>query len=50
MKVKLEAEHPLSEVKSATGKSWDQWFSTLDKRGGIAQRRRAIGDFLGPGA
>lgn len=46
MQVNLEAEHPLTEVKSATGKSWDEWFSILDKRGGIAQGRRSIGEFL----
>lgn len=46
MQVKLEAEHPLSEVKSATGKSWEEWFSILDSRGGVAQGRRAINDFL----
>jgi uncharacterized protein YndB with AHSA1/START domain len=46
MKVKLKAEHPLSEIKSATGKSWDEWFGLLDKRGGIAAGRRAIGEFL----
>jgi uncharacterized protein YndB with AHSA1/START domain len=46
MQVRLEAEHPLAEVKSATGKSWEQWFSLLDGRGGIGQGRRAIGDFL----
>ena len=46
MQVTLKAEHPLSEVKSATGKTWDEWFSILDKRGGIAKGRRDIGNFL----
>ena len=46
MQVKLESEHPLTEVKSATGKAWDEWFSILDSRGGVAQGRRAIGEFL----
>lgn len=46
MQVNLKAEHLLTEVKSATGKSWDEWFSILDKRGGIAQGRRPITEFL----
>ncbi|HSE37977.1 MAG TPA: SRPBCC domain-containing protein [Blastocatellia bacterium] len=46
MEVKLKAEHPLTEVKQGTGKSWDEWFSILDSRGGVAQGRRAINDFL----
>ena len=48
MKVKLETQNPLTEesIKSATGKSWKQWFSILDERGGIAQGRRAISDYL----
>jgi uncharacterized protein YndB with AHSA1/START domain len=46
MQVTLKAEHPLSEVKAATGKTWDEWFSILDKRGGIAKGRRDIGNFL----
>ena len=46
MQVTLKAEHPLSEVKPATGKTWDEWFSILDKRGGIAKGRRDIGNFL----
>jgi uncharacterized protein YndB with AHSA1/START domain len=48
MQVKLQAQHPLSNesIRSATGKGWDEWFSLLDKRGGAAQGRRAIGDFL----
>ena len=48
MKVKLETQNPLTEeaVKAATGKTWNQWFKVLDDRGGIAQGRRAIGDYL----
>ncbi|MEK6285273.1 MAG: SRPBCC domain-containing protein [Acidobacteriota bacterium] len=46
MQVNLKAEHALTEVKAATGKSWEEWFSALDKRGGIAQGRRDIGTFL----
>jgi uncharacterized protein YndB with AHSA1/START domain len=46
MQVNLKAEHSLNEIQAATGKSWDEWFSILDKRGGIAQGRRSIGDFL----
>jgi uncharacterized protein YndB with AHSA1/START domain len=48
MKVNTESQHPMSDesVKSATGKSWKEWFSILDKRGGTPQGRRAIGDFL----
>lgn len=46
MQVILKAEHPLTEVKSATGKTWEEWFSILDKRGGIAKGRRDIGNFL----
>lgn len=46
MQVNLKAEHALTEVKTATGKSWEQWFSALDKRGGIAQGRREINNFL----
>jgi hypothetical protein len=38
MQVNLEAEHPLNEVKSATGKRWEQWFSILDD---VAASRRA---------
>jgi len=48
VKVKLEAQNSLTEesVKSATGKEWQEWFAILDKRGGIAQGRRAITNFL----
>lgn len=46
MQVNLKAEHPLTEVKAATGKTWEEWFSILDKRGGIAKGRRDIGNFL----
>lgn len=48
MQVKLEAQHPMSDasIKSATGKSWKEWFAVLDSRGGTAQGRRAINDFL----
>ena len=46
MQIILKTEHPLAEVKAATGKNWDEWFSILDKRGGIPQGRRSIGDFL----
>ncbi|MFY9608199.1 MAG: SRPBCC domain-containing protein [Blastocatellia bacterium] len=46
MQVDLKAEHALTEVKAATGKTWDEWFSILDKRGGIAKGRRDIGNYL----
>ncbi|HSO75673.1 MAG TPA: SRPBCC domain-containing protein [Blastocatellia bacterium] len=46
MQVNLKTEHPLTDVKSATGKTWEEWFSILDKRGGIAKGRRDIGNFL----
>ena len=46
MQVTLKAEHALTEVKSATGKTWDEWFSILDKRGGIAKGRRDINNYL----
>jgi hypothetical protein len=46
MQVNLKAEHALTEVKTATGKTWEEWFSILDKRGGIAKGRRDIGNFL----
>ena len=48
MKVKLETQNPMTDasVKSATGKTWQEWFGILDKRGGTAQGRRAINDFL----
>ena len=48
MKVMLEAQNSLSEesVKSATGRTWKEWFAILDKRGGTAQGRRLITDFL----
>lgn len=48
MEVKLETQHPMTEssIKTATGKTWEEWFSALDARGGVAQGRRALGDFL----
>ena len=48
MKVKLETQNPMTEesIKSATGKTWQQWFAILDRRGGAAQGRRAITNFL----
>lgn len=42
----LKPEHAMTEVKPATGRSWEEWFSALDKRGGIAKGRRDIGNFL----
>ena len=48
MQVKLESQNPLTEasIKSSTGKTWDEWFVILDKRGGPAQGRKAIGEYL----
>ena len=48
MKVELKSEHPLTDeaVRAATGKSWDEWLAVLDERGGPAQGRRAINDYL----
>jgi len=33
-------------IKSATGKTWKQWFEVLDKFGGVEKGRRAMGDYL----
>lgn len=48
MKVRLEAQFPVTDesAKSATGKSFADWFAILDKRGGPEQGRRAVGDYL----
>jgi uncharacterized protein YndB with AHSA1/START domain len=48
MKVKLESQHPVTDeaVKKQTGKSWKEWFSILDKRGGVSKGRRDIGNYL----
>jgi uncharacterized protein YndB with AHSA1/START domain len=39
------APRPLSdaEIKERTGKTWDEWFKTLDKFGGVEKGRREIG-------
>lgn len=42
------APHRLTdaEMKSKSGKTWDQWFKVLDDFGGPARGRREIGNFL----
>ncbi len=48
MKVRLETEHPMTEeaIRAATGKTWEEWFAVLDARGGPAQGRREINNYL----
>jgi len=48
MKVELRSQYPLTDeaIQAATGKTWDEWFTVLDERGGPAAGRRAIGDYL----
>jgi uncharacterized protein YndB with AHSA1/START domain len=48
MKINYEAQNPVSAeaVRKATGKSWDEWFTLLDKFGGPAKGRKAINEFL----
>ena len=48
MKVTYKAANEMSPdaVRKSTGKSLQDWFSILDKFGGPAKGRRAIGEFL----
>lgn len=48
MKIKYEAQNEMSAaaVRKATGKSWDEWFTLLDKFGGPAKGRREMNVFL----
>jgi len=48
MQVKLESQSPVNDqaAKAATGKTLKEWFEALDQRGGPAQGRRAINDWL----
>lgn len=49
MKVTLETQNPMTEeaVKSATGKTWEEWFALLDERGGTGPgKRRELGNYL----
>jgi uncharacterized protein YndB with AHSA1/START domain len=48
MQVRLESQHPETDeaAKAATGRTFEEWFQVLDERGGPAQGRRAINDFL----
>ncbi len=33
-------------IRKATGKSWDDWYGLMDKFGGAAKGRKALGEFL----
>jgi uncharacterized protein YndB with AHSA1/START domain len=48
MRVKLESQYPETDeaAEAATGKTFEEWFRVLDERGGPAQGRRAINDYL----
>src|SRR5688572_32721816 len=45
MPSKTKAVRPLTdaEIRARTGKTWDDWFKTLDKFGGVEKGRREIG-------
>jgi len=48
MKVTYRAQNPVSAqaVRKATGKSWEEWFTLIDKFGGAAKGRKAINELL----
>ena len=48
MNVQSKSEHPMTEadVKTATGKPWEDWYRLLDSTGGPTAGRRAITDRL----
>ena len=48
MKVEAKPDNPMSDpdVKRETGKSWDAWFSEVDKMGGSELGRRAVTEKL----
>ena len=48
MNVEMKSEHPMTEaaVKSATSKSFEDWFRELDRTGGPGPGRRAITERL----
>jgi len=48
VKVERKAEHAVSEAscRSATGKSLAEWHELIDRKGGIALGRRAIGSWI----
>jgi uncharacterized protein YndB with AHSA1/START domain len=48
MKVERLSDHEISDasVQAATGHTLEQWFKLIDKQGGAALGRRAIGEWL----
>lgn len=48
MKIQYQPANEMTaaSIRSATGKSWDEWFAALDKAGGAAQGRKALNEFL----
>ena len=48
MKIEYKASNEMSAaaIKAATGKTWDEWFSALDKFGGPEKGRKALNEFL----
>ena len=48
MNVETKSEHPMSDAdaKTATGKSFEDWFRVLDKAGGPSAGRRALTEHL----
>jgi uncharacterized protein YndB with AHSA1/START domain len=48
VKVERKSEYPVSDAgaKAATGKSLEEWFKLLDKKGGVELGRREIGNWL----
>jgi uncharacterized protein YndB with AHSA1/START domain len=48
MKITYKPDHEITSAAapSATGKSLDAWFAELDAKGGVAQGRRALTDYL----
>ncbi|MBI4903046.1 MAG: SRPBCC domain-containing protein [Acidobacteria bacterium] len=41
-----DQEFTSAAAKKATGRTIEEWFAALDAKGGIAQGRRALGDYL----
>ena len=48
MHVEPKSEHPMTDAdaRAATGRTWEDWFDSLDAAGGPAPGRRAITDRL----